>query len=168
VSYIVGGGNTSALHPAFMTNYVWRSRVVLPPEPELREIVHDVVAATTDAAQLRQVIDELKGLRADFAEERAERTLKHSPYSSAWRRFAPETKEQWFMLIDILLNILGLILVIVFNNNQPDLPVIDHEQEIVQQLKEINEHLAEEDQDQEESVEQLKQINERYVRGRPR
>jgi hypothetical protein len=144
VTYIVGGGNTSAMHPAFMINQIWRSRLVLPPEPELKELVHEIAVATTDGAQLKQIYDELQGLRRDFEEERAERTFSNSPVSSARRRFGPETKEQWYMLIDILINTIGVMLVILGNASQPAPPTIiiqNHEQEIVQQLKEVNEHL---------------------------
>jgi hypothetical protein len=75
VSQVIGGGNTSALHPAFMFNQIWRSRVVLPPEPELKELVHEIAAATKSQQLLQQMLEELRGLRQDFDEDRAERAL---------------------------------------------------------------------------------------------
>jgi hypothetical protein len=61
VSQVIGGGNTSALHPAFMFNQIWRSRVVLPPEPELKELVHEIAAATKSQQLLQQMLEELRG-----------------------------------------------------------------------------------------------------------
>jgi hypothetical protein len=84
------------------------------------------------------MIDELKGLRADFEQERAERALRQSAYSGLLR-FAPENKDQWYNFINILLTALGIILAVVMTQKEPEPPTIviqNHEQEIVRQLEE--------------------------------
>jgi hypothetical protein len=167
VSHIVGGGNTSALHPSFLYNQIWRSRVVLPPEPDLKELVHDVVAATTDITQLKQTIEDLKGQLADLDEQVAERTIKNGPYSSAWQRFKPETKDQWLAFINILVPILIFILTVMISNQlseQQAKVTQEQQQQIVERIEEVNEHL-EEDQDTDQAgVEQLKKVNEHLER----
>jgi hypothetical protein len=143
VSYIVGGGNTSAMHPAFLINQVMRSRIVLPPEPQLKDLVHEIAAATKSEELLQQMIEELKGLREDFEQERAERALREGPYSGIYR-FAPANKGEWYGFLGFILTLLAIILPMILNKPEPPTIIIQsHEQEIVQQLKEINERLAE-------------------------
>jgi hypothetical protein len=137
------------MHPAFLVNQMihhrmTRSRIVLPPRPQLQNIVHEVVTATTDAAQLKQVIEELQGLRDDFAQERAERALQESPYSGLLR-FAPKTKDEWYNFVTLVLTALAILLTLINKPEAPTVVVDMHEQEIVEQLKQINERLAERD-----------------------
>jgi peptidoglycan hydrolase CwlO-like protein len=140
-----------------MINQIWRSRVVLPTEPELKELVHEVVAATTDIAQLKQTIEDLKGQLADLDEQLAERTFKSGPYSSVWQRVKPETKDQWYSFIQIVVTILVGLLAFMPNNQQSEAPTKELEQQIVAQLQEVHERMEEH---QEQEIEQLKQINE--------
>jgi hypothetical protein len=58
-----------------------RSRIITPPAPPLKDIVHEVVAAMKSEALAQQLLEELKGLREDFAQERAEQALQQSPLS---------------------------------------------------------------------------------------
>jgi hypothetical protein len=100
VSYVVGGGNTSAMHPAVFQNLMMRnqmmmrSRIIVPPAPQVKEIVHEIAAATKTEELLREFLEELKGLREDFDEDRAERALREGPYSGV-HRFLPANKAEW-------------------------------------------------------------------------
>lgn len=129
-----------------MINQIWRgqNRMVISGEPELREVVHEVLAATKSEELLQQMIEELKGLREDFAQDRAERALQESPYSGVLR-FAPKNKAEWYEFINLILTVLIMILTLINKPEPPTVVIEDHEQEIVQQLKEINERLAEND-----------------------
>ena len=58
-------------------------------------------------------------------------------------RFAPTTKEEWYGFITLLVTVLAIVLGYF---HQAELPPVDtHEQKIVEQLKPINEHLAEQE-----------------------
>jgi hypothetical protein len=100
VTYIVGGGNTSVMHPALFQNLqmrhqmTMRSRIIVPPEPQLKDIVHEIAVATKSHELLQQMLEELKGLREDFDEDRAERALREGPYSGV-HRFLPANKAEW-------------------------------------------------------------------------
>lgn len=74
-----------ALHPAFMINQRRRgqNRMVITGEPELKEVVHEIVVATKSEELLTQMIEELKGIREDFEQDRAERAFRESPYSGS-------------------------------------------------------------------------------------
>jgi hypothetical protein len=80
VSYIVGGGNTSRAHPAFILNQMQRSRssVIIFQTPQLRDIVHEVVAVTKSEELAQQLLEELKGLREDLR-----RIVLSGPWSRA-------------------------------------------------------------------------------------
>jgi septal ring factor EnvC (AmiA/AmiB activator) len=146
-----------------MINQIWRSRVVLPPEPELKELVHDVIAATTDIAQLKQTIEDLKGQLAYLDEQVAERTIKNGPYSSIWQRFKPETKDQWLNLLAILVPTLIAILFFMISNQlaeQQAKVTQEQQQQIVERIEEVNEHLEKAQDTDKEGVEQLKKIDE--------
>jgi septal ring factor EnvC (AmiA/AmiB activator) len=150
-----------------MINQIWRSRVVLPPESDLKELVHEVVAATTDIAQLKQTIEDLKGQLAYLDEQVAERTIKNGPYSSIWQWFKPETKDQWLNLLAILVPTLIAILIFMISNQQAEQQAKvtqEQQQQIVEQLQEVNENLAEDQDTEQESAEQLKKINEHLER----
>jgi len=119
-----------------------RSRIITPTAPQLKGIVHEVVTATKSEVLAQQLLEELKGLRDDFAQERAEQALQQSPLSGVMR-FAPATKEEWYGFITLLVTVLAIVLG-YFHQAEPQ-PVDTHEHEIVEQLKQINEHLAEDD-----------------------
>jgi hypothetical protein len=125
-----------------------RSRIVFPPTPQLKDIVHEVVAATKSEALTQELLEELKGLREDFAQERAEQALQQSPLSGVIR-FAPTTKEEWYGFITLLVTVLAIVLG-YFHQAEPP-PADTHEQEIVEQLKQINEHLAEQEAKEEDT-----------------
>lgn len=128
-----------------MANYVWRSRLVLPPEPQLKDLVHEIAAATKSEELLQQMIEELKGLQENFEQERAERALREGPLSGIYR-FAPANKAEWYGFIGAIATLLAIILPMILNKPEPPTIIIQcHEQEIVQQLKEINERLSEKD-----------------------
>jgi hypothetical protein len=150
-----------------MINQIWRSRVALPPEPELKELVHEVVAATTDIAQLKQTIEDLKGQLAYFDEQVAERTIKNGPYSSIWQRYMPETKDQWLNLLAILVPTLITVLFFMISNQMSEQQVKvtqEQQQQIVEQIEEVNENLTEGQYTDQEGIEQLKKINEHLER----
>jgi uncharacterized coiled-coil protein SlyX len=151
------------MRPAFLMNQIWRSRVALPPEPELKELVHEVVAATTDVAQLKQTIEDLKGQLADLDEKLAERTFKSGPYSSVWQRIKPETKDQWYSFIQTVVTILVALLAFMPNNQQSEAPTKEQEQQVIEELKQIKEHLAEQ-----ESKEDHKPPKERTKPSKPK
>jgi hypothetical protein len=108
------------------------------------------------------MLEELRGLRQDFDEDRAERALREGPYSGV-HRFLPANKAEWYTFIGLLFTICALLL---GHFDKPE-PPTTYEKEVVQQLREITEHVAEDDDQQEkildqqqEMLEQLKQINE--------
>jgi hypothetical protein len=159
VSYVVGGGGTSAMHPAFFQNLqmrhqmMMRSRIIVPPEPQVKQIVQEIAAATKSEELLREFLEELKGLRQDFDEDRAERALREGPYSGVYK-YAPANKADWLGYLNFITSLVGIILSIILNRPQPPTIIIQsHDQEIIQQLNEIKEH-------QEQEIEQLKQMNE--------
>jgi len=122
-----------------------RSRIIVPPEPQVKEIVHEIAAATKSEELLREFLEELKGLRQDFDEDRAERALREGPYSGIYR-FVPANKAEWIGFLSFIAALVAIILPLIINKPEPPTIIIQsHDQEIVQQLKEINEHLAEED-----------------------
>jgi hypothetical protein len=125
-----------------MINQIWRSRLVLPPEPQLKDLVHEIAVATKSQELLQEMLEELKGLRQDFDQDRAERALREGPYSGIYR-FAPANKAEWYGFIGALATLLAIILPIILNKPEPPTIIQSHDQEIVQQLKEINERLAE-------------------------
>jgi hypothetical protein len=149
VSRIVGGSgpvrNSAARTASWIAHYQSRNRrsqIIIPPAPQLKDIVHEVVAATKSEVLAQQLLEELRGLREDFAQERAEQALQQSPLSGVMR-FAPTTKEEWYGFITLLVTVLAIVLGYF---HQAELPPVDtHEQEIVEQLKQINEHLAEQE-----------------------
>jgi hypothetical protein len=119
-----------------------RSRIITPPAPQLKDIVHEVVAAAKSEVLAQELLEELKGLREDFAQERAEQALRHSPLSGVMK-FAPTTKEEWYGFITLLVTVLAIVMG-YFHQAEPP-PIDTHEQEIVEQLKQINEHFAEQE-----------------------
>jgi hypothetical protein len=149
VSYIVGGGNRSAVRTAIRTSQMMhqkmrrRPQIILPPAPQVKEIVHEIAAATKSEELLKQFLEELKGLREDFEQERAERALREGPYSGIYR-YAPANKAEWYSFLGFVAALVAVILPFIINKPEPP-PVIiqSHDQEIVQQLEEINELLAE-------------------------
>jgi hypothetical protein len=143
VTYIVGGGNTSAMHPAFFENLMMRnqmmmrSRIIVPPEPQVKQIVQEIAAATKSEELLREFLEELKGLRQDFDEDRAERALREGPYSGVYK-YAPANKADWLGYLNFITSLVGIILSIILNRPEPPMIIIQsHDQEIVQQLKEL-------------------------------
>jgi hypothetical protein len=169
VTHVVGGGNTSAMNPAVFQNLqmrhqqmmmMMRSRMSMPPVPQVKEIVQEIAAATKSEELLREfheglkgLREELKGLREDFNEDRAEQALREGPYSGVYK-YAPANKADWLGYLNFLIQLVGIILAIILNRPQPPTIIIQsHDQEIVQQLNEINEH-------QEQEIEQLKEMNE--------
>jgi hypothetical protein len=129
------------MHPAFMINQIFRSRIVLPPEPQLKDIVHEIAVATKSQELLQQMLEELKGLRENFDQDSAEQALREGPYSGVYR-FAPANKAEWYGFLGFIAGLLAIILPIILNRPEPPTIIIQsHDQEIVQQLKEINERL---------------------------
>jgi hypothetical protein len=162
VSYIVGGGNTSAMHPVFFQNLMMRnqmmmrSRIIVPSAPQVKEIVHEIAAATKSEELLKEFLEELKGLREDFEQERAERALREGPYSGVYK-YAPANKGEWLGYLNFITSLVAIIVSLILNTPEsPTIIIQSHDQEIVQQLQEIKEH-------QEQEIEQLKQMNERLA-----
>jgi len=96
------------------------------------------------AAQMEQVIDLLQGIRDDAAAERdkAAQALQRTPYSGL-QRFLPETKEQWYVFIGLLVAILTLILQGAETTDKPAPPI--DEEKIVREINErIDQRLDEE------------------------
>jgi|SRR5215211_168806 len=130
------------MHPAFMINQIWSSqnRIFFPAEPELKEVVHEVIAATKSEELLAQMIEELKGIREDFEQDRAELALQEGPYSGVLR-FAPQSRDEWYNFLNLLLAALVLLFTLMQKGEPSTVVIQDQEQEIVQQLKEIKERL---------------------------
>jgi len=118
-----------------------RPQIIVPPAPQVKEIVHEIAAATQSEELLKQFLEELKGLREDFEQERAERALREGPYSGV-HKFAPANKAEWYSFLGFIAALVAVILPFIINKPEPP-PIIiqSHDQEIVEQLKEINEHL---------------------------
>jgi hypothetical protein len=128
-----------------MINQIFRSRIVLPPEPQLKDIVHEIAVATKSQELLQQMLEELKGLRENFDQDSAERALREGPYSGVLQICACE-KAEWYGFLGFIAGLLAIILPIILNRPEPPTIIIQsHDQEIVQQLKEINERLADDD-----------------------
>jgi hypothetical protein len=108
--------------------------------PELKEVVHEVVVATKSEELLAQMIEELRGIREDFDQDRAEQAMKQSAYSGVLR-FAPQSRDEWYNFLNLILTTLILVLALMQKPEPPTIVIQDQEQEIVQQLEEINEHL---------------------------
>jgi hypothetical protein len=58
------------------------------------DVVQAIAGATKSEELLREFLEELKGLRQDFDEDRAERALREGPYSGVYR-YAPANKAEW-------------------------------------------------------------------------
>lgn len=131
------------MHPAFFQNLqmrhqmMMRSRIIVPPEPQVKQIVQEIAAATKSEELLREFLEELKGLREDFDEDRAERALREGPYSGVYK-YAPANKSDWLGYLNFITSLVGIILSIILNRPQPPTIIIQsHDQEIVQQLKQL-------------------------------
>lgn len=126
------------MHPFFFQNLVYRSRIFFPPEAQLRELVHEVVAATTDGDQVQQAIDVLQEMGDDPEHDRTARELGKTQYSGLGR-LLPQNRTELLTYIGILLVILQLLQtqILASRDTAPQF----NEQAIVQELKKIEEHL---------------------------
>jgi len=110
----------------------------------IKDLVHEVASVPATAAQMEQVIDLLQGIRDDAAAERdkAAQALQRTPYSGL-QRFRPETKEQWYVFIGLLVAILTLIFKGAATTDKPAPPI--DEEKIVREINErIDQRLDEE------------------------
>ena len=86
---IVGGGSEVVRTAAWVAQdapcpailFSSQSQLQLGPA-EVPELVHEAISIPVTANQLQQVIDKLKGLRADLESQQAEQAIKHSSYAA--------------------------------------------------------------------------------------
>jgi hypothetical protein len=120
-----------------MMMMMMRSRISMPPVPQVKEIVQEIAAATKSEMLLQQFLEELQWLRQHFDEDRAERALREGPYSGI-HRFLPANKAEWIAFLGFIATLAAIIVPIITNKPEPPTIIIQsHDQEIVRQLNEI-------------------------------